>query len=85
MATKKTEEFEVLTGKEILKMIAVFCEVLPEDKLEDLYAIIIKALTVETTRHYITKAESELKKHLSAAQTKKFNAMIKTLVKTNVK
>ena len=84
MATKKIEMFKALDGKEILKTVSLLCDVLPEEKLEDLYAILLKALTVETTRHYITKRESELKKCLTATQAKKFNDLVRTLVKTKI-
>lgn len=81
----KKEEFKILSEKEVLKTVVLLCDVLPEEKLDDLYSILLKALTVETTRHYITKRESELKKCLTTTQVKKFNDLVRTLVKTNVK
>lgn len=84
MATKKKEEFEMMTGKEVITSVSLLCDVLPEDKLEDLYAILFKALTKENLRHYVTKPETSIKNCLSATQAKKFDTLIKTLVKTNV-
>jgi len=84
VATKKNEEFEMMTGKEILRAVSVLTDALPEDKLDDLYAILLKALTKESLRHYVTKPETGIKNCLSATQAKKFDTLIKTLVKTNV-
>lgn len=84
MGTKKKEEFEMMQKWEVMKVVTAIGGTLPDENLEDLYDVLVKALVAENVRHYVTKQEKELKAHLSSSQVLLFDRLIKTLVKTNV-
>lgn len=84
LVPKKKEATAVLSKADTLKAVALLVDVIPEDKYDVLCGVFEKALFKETTRHYVTKAELELRKDLTVAQVKKFNEVINTLVKVKI-
>ena len=84
LVPKKKEVKAVLSKAETLKAVALLADVVPEDKYDVLCGIFEKALFKETVRHYVTKAELDLRKDLTVAQVKKLDDVINTLVKVKI-